>query len=568
MEFGNQHKLLSGPYRSSWVADFETTTIAEDCRVWVWGVCNISNPEVFIWGTTIETFFQWCEQSDAMVFFHNLAFDGSFIMDLLFRQGYTWVEENPRPGQFTTLISNMGKFYSMEVCWRDGTTTEYRDSLKKLPMTVRLVAKTFNLEEGKGDIDYHLPRPVGYEPTPDEIDYLRRDVQIVAHALKQQMDEGMSRLTVGADSLAEYKELEGERWFKKTFPVLADEMDSEIRKAYRGGFTYADHRFKGTRQGKGRVYDVNSLYPYIMYDRLLPYGTPTFHEGLPQKTKARPLFIVSVTFTAKLKPDHIPCIQVKANRIFLDTEYLHEIDEPVTLYATNVDLELWEKHYDLDIISYNGGWSFKARHGFFKDYIDKWMAIKATSKGGRRAIAKLHLNSLYGKFATNPNVTGKVPYFEENIVKLKLGKEETRNPVYTAMGVFITAYARDLTLTAAQENYDIFAYADTDSLHLLTDGHPENLDIDPNKLGAWAYEGAFDEALYMRPKAYCEHMVEDEHGNEVDFFSTHIAGVPESITETLTMDDLVSGTKFDGKLTPKRVPGGIVLKDVGFTLKY
>ena len=229
MEFGNQHKLLSGPYRSSWVADFETTTVAEDCRVWVWGVCNISNPEVFIWGTTIESFFQWCDQSDAMVFFHNLAFDGSFIMDLLFRQGYTWVEENPRPGQFTTLISNMGKFYSMEVCWRDGTTTEYRDSLKKLPMTVRLVAKTFNLEEGKGDIDYHLPRPIGYEPTPDEIDYLRRDVQIVAHALKQQMDEGMSRLTVGADSLAEYKELEGDRWFKKTFPILADDMDSEIR---------------------------------------------------------------------------------------------------------------------------------------------------------------------------------------------------------------------------------------------------------------------------------------------------------------------------------------------------
>ena len=563
--------LPNGPYGSVWVADFETTTAADDCRVWVWGACNVGKPEVFSHGNTVESFIEWCQQQELMVFFHNLAFDAAFLMDDMMKKGYVWVKENPKPGEFTSLISNMGKFFSMTVHWINGVRTEFRDSLKKLPMSVKMIAKTFKLPEGKGDIDYHLHRPKGYVPTDEEIDYLRRDVQIPAHALRIQMDEGMHRLTVGADSLAEYKELTGKRMFEKTFPILGDDMDGEIRKAYRGGFTYADPRFSGKMQGSGRVYDVNSLYPFIMYDRLLPYGTPTFHEGLPKKTKERPLFIVSVTFTAKIRKNHIPCIQVKRNRMFLDTEYLTEIEEPTTLFVTNVDLELWSKHYHMDIISYNGGWSFKGAVGFFKDYIDKWMEVKETTEGGRRAIAKLHLNSLYGKFATNPNVTGKYPVLENDIVKLRMGQDETRNPVYTAMGVFITAYARQLTLNAAQDNWEVFAYADTDSLHLLTDEHPSTLDIHKSRMGAWDHEGNFSKAIYMRPKAYCELMETKlcKHNPlGVQKYSVHIAGVPESIAKRLTFDTLVSGTKFDGKLSPKRVPGGIVLQDVGFTLKY
>lgn len=558
---------------SSWMADFETTTTADDCRVWVWGACSIGNVNIFQYDKTVDSFLEWCWEYDRLVFFHNLAFDSAFFMDAMMKEGYKWVAENPRPGQFTTTISNMGKFYSIEVTWANGVRTEFRDSMKKLPMSVASVAKAFGYDEGKGDIDYHLPRPVGYEPTPEEIDYLRRDVQIVAKALREQIEQGMTRLTVGSDSLAEYREIMTAKLFERFFPVLSDDMDAEIRAAYRGGFTYADSRFSGKRQGAGKVYDVNSLYPYIMYDRLLPYGTPEFFDGKPFSTKERPLWISSITFVAKLKKNHIPCIQVKNNHLYLGTEYQTEISEPTTLYCTNVDWELWSKHYNITVISWNGGWAFTGETGLFNDYIEKWMHVKETTTGGMRQIAKLHLNSLYGKFATNPNVTSKRPVLENGVVKLVLNDPETRNPVYTAMGVFITAYARQLTITAAQENYDTFAYADTDSLHLLTLEKPDNLEVHGSKLGAWACEGAFDEALYMRAKAYCEHMVEDEHGNRVDYYSVHIAGVPDNITRNLTLDDLdlknpQEGKFFAGKLSPKRVSGGIVLEDVGFTLKY
>ncbi len=66
-----------------------------------------------------------------------------------------------------------------------------------------------------------------------------------------------------------------------------------------------------------------------------------------------------------------------------------------------------------------------------------------------------------------------------------------KEPIYTAAGVFITSHARALTIRAAQASYDVFAYADTDSLHLLTDTVPDGIDVDPVRMGAGKFEYAF-----------------------------------------------------------------------------
>lgn len=555
------------------MSDFETTTKPDDCRVWGWGLCRVQDTredQVEI-GNNIDTFLDRIQKHNYTVYFHNLGFDGSFIMDAIFRDGFRHVQsKHLKPGEFTTLISNLGQFYSMTVKWRNGKTTEFRDSLKKLPMTAARVAESFKLPVVKGDIDYHAERPVGHVPTPEERKYIANDVLIIAGALKLQFEQGMTRLTVGSDALNEYKRMAGKPIFTRKFPILPESMDTEIRQAYRGGFTYADSRFKGRRVGRaGKVYDVNSLYPSVMYDRVLPYGEPMYAEGLPAATEEYPLFIVSLTFTAKLKPNHIPCIQVKGSSHFLATEYQTHIKEPVTIACTNVDLALWLDHYDMDIHAYNGGWLFHGVTGQFTEYIDKWMDVKNNATGGMREIAKLHLNSLYGKFATNPNVTQKIPRFVDNVVKLGMGEDETREPVYTAMGVFITAYARDVTIRAAQDHYDVFAYADTDSLHLFVDEHPESLDVDKNKLGAWKHEYDFTDAIFIRAKAYIEHKTEefayDKDGNYRPYV-THVAGLPEKVAKQMTFDDIVNGKVFTGKLAPKRVPGGIVLEDIDFTL--
>lgn len=533
-----------------------------------------------MWDKDIDSFFDYVETFDGNIYFHNLKFDAGFILDHLFRVGYIYVPDASRklkPGEFTGIISDMGKFYSITVKWLTGFTSEFRDSLKKLPMSVDNVAKAFNLPFGKGEIDYDAPRPVGYEPTDDELDYLDRDIMIIALALRVVFASGMTRLTVASDSLAEYKKLNSPQWFNRTFPTLSDEMDAEIRRAYRGGFTYVASRFKDCRLGEGLVLDVNSLYPSVMYNEILPYGEPIFGEGKVMPTLEYPCTIFSVTFLATLKPDHVPCIQIKASSIFGGTEYLTEVHEPTTLMVTHVDWQLYLDHYDVTVLSYNGGWRFKGMVGLFKSYIDKWMKVKAESTGGAREIAKLHLNSLYGKFASNPNITGKDIFFEDDRVRLKRGADKRKPPVYTAVGVFVTSYARDLTIRAAQANYDVFVYADTDSLHLLIDPSwtgvyvddktkeevtvPEALRIHATDLGAWKWEYNFKEAHYLRAKSYlCK-----KHD---DTYKTAFAGVPLKVQAKLTFDSIVGDSfTIEGKLEHHVVPGGVVLRDKPYTFK-
>lgn len=562
------------------MADFETTTSADDCRVWSWfhkSVDDLSQP--VDWGKDIASFVDFIAESDSIVYFHNLKFDGTFLLDHMLRLGYKHVEGFPsQMGEFSTMIDRMGKFYSIRVWWFFGAKTEFRDSMKKLPFKVSEIAKAFDLPIRKGEIDYDAPRPIGYEPTQDELDYGFNDVEIVAAGLRALFDTGATKLTAGADSLAEFKDVSGKRFFDKVFPILDPEIDMDIRTAYRGGFTYAHPNFKQRMLGYGKVYDVNSLYPSVMYEKLLPYGEPEYFSGEYEYDRVYPLWIQSLTFTARIRKNFIPTIQVKKTSYFIESEYQEVIDEPITMSFTNVDLEILYKHYHVEVVSFNGGWKFKGLTGLFNKFIDKWMEVKINSTGAMKQIAKLHLNSLYGKFATNPSLHPKYPVLEDNRVKLKLGEESTRDPVYTAMGAFITAYARQKTITAAQDNIKTFAYCDTDSLHLITTVAPK-LDIDPDKLGAWKHEGDFNKAFYIRSKAYVEQIVTKGDSPCEPHLDVHIAGLPMEVAEWVTFDHLYDGSELrggvnpdgsrrKGKLQPVTVPGGIVLEETGFTIKF
>jgi hypothetical protein len=50
-------------------------------------------------------------------------------------------------------------------------------------------------------------------------------------------------------------------------------------------------------------------------------------------------------------------------------------------------------------------------------------------------------------------------------------------------------------------------------------------------------------------------------------YVNRLAGLPEIVSRTLTFDDLVDGRVLHGKLNPRSVPGGVILKDVPFELK-
>lgn len=577
------------------VADFETTVKPDDLRVWASCAVDIESLDTVFIGNDIESFFSWLSNKNTVCYFHNLKFDGEFILSYLLRNGFTYSEKSESK-TFSTLISDMGVFYSITVIF-EKKNKKYKkvvfyDSLKKLPFKVAQISKAFKLEDEKLEIDYKADRPIGHELTEEEKRYVVNDCRIVAAALKIQFEQGLTRMTNASDAMNAFKESITERAFEKSFPVLPYDLDRDIRRAYKGGFVYLNPKYKNRVGTCGMTFDVNSLYPSVMRYCVLPYSYPMYFEGEPEPDDRYNLFIVRLECAFEIKKDHIPTIQLKNNRAFIETEYLTTSDgDIVEMTLTSVDLALFLDHYDVYDLRYICGYKFKGTAGIFNDYIDHWSHIKETEKGAKRQLAKLMLNSLYGKFATNPKRAQKTPVKDlDGVVRYVVTEDEIGEAIYTAMGAFITAYAREKTIRSAQSVYNRFIYADTDSLHIEGYDVPEGLDVHPTRLGAWKNEGSFDNSKYIRAKTYMETVFEDaprslktfatllsddhvervEHsGDTLRFWVTKVtcAGMPDNIKERVTYENFRTGSSFDGKLVPRRYVGGVILTETTFTIK-
>ncbi len=573
-------------------ADFETTTREDDCRVWAFALCEIGNVKNFIYGTSMEEFMEWCSDRchNFHLYFHNLKFDGCFIISWLLKNGYTWIEDKKDRDDktFTTLITDMGQFYSITIYFQAHNKKHVNkitimDSLKILNFSVEKIAKDFGLPIQKLKIDYKAKREIGHQLTEDEVNYIRNDVEIMARALEIMFNEGLTKMTISSDALNNFKEMIGN--FNHYFPELPLEVDHDIRQSYKGGFTYLNPIYQGVEIGSGYVLDKNSMYPSKMVNERLPFGEPIYFEGKYKLDKLYPLYIQQFSCVFKLKEGKIPSIQLKHNPSFKVNEYLESSNgELVTMTLCNPDLELFFDNYEVEDLVWGNGWKFKAAKGLFDKYVNYWTAKKIEAKKNRNgalyAISKLMLNSLYGRFGLNPASRTKRPYLENGILKFCLNEIEQRKPVYIPIASFITAYARKDIIESSEKireyskkhyGYDAYVYSDTDSIHCLLklkdlNAMARDLDIDDYRLGAWKIESSFNRAKFIRQKCY----IEEGENSELN---VTVAGLPKRLGKYVNFQNFNIGFTTEGmnleehKLSYKQVKGGVLLVDTDFTIK-
>ncbi len=576
-----------------WCSDFETVNKRDDCRVWCWKSIEVHETEEYT-GLTINDFFVWLDtlENRDLIYFHNLKFDGEFIVHFLLAHGFILQKGRvkARPNTFRTLIGDMGQWYAVSITLSNGNTIDIYDSLKIWNFSIAELAPSMGMEISKGDLDYDMYRPVGYEPTPKEWDYIDRDVRIACKAMRIMLDTGYTKMTAGSNALWDYRMTIGKKKWEYWFPSLSMEEDTFIRKSYRGGWTYCNPAYKNQEIGEGIVLDVNSLYPSRMYEEIMPYGEPVYFQGKYKPNKIYPLHIQHINVDFKLKKGFFPTLQAKHSMRFAKTEYITSTNgEPLELTLTGVDMELMFEHYDVNLIEYIDGYCFKGVKGMFNEYIDKWMDVKEKASAEhdkpRRNQAKLFMNSLYGKFAKRPTGYSKFPELSETgAVRLVRGEEEEMGGLYIPVGTFITSYARAYTIRSAQKVHDRFLYADTDSLHLMGTEIPEGLTVHESHLGAWKKEATFHRAMYIGAKCYAEEIyvsretLDDfleenpESACQCDYdnlslLQLTVAGMPAKSKKKIAFADFREGLVIRDKLVPKHVPGGVVLEKTTFEIK-
>lgn len=480
--------------RKVYYADFETTQPDANNRVRVYLWCLIDGKNKRH-GFDIESFITEVNRlGKCVIYFHNLRFDFSYIHYYLLKHN---IECDVLEKQGVIYTVHFGKI-------------ELRDSMNFMPMTLKEVGENYCNFYKKTSIDYNVGWD--HEATPIEIEYCYNDCYVLMEGLTNYFDalhevlinagcvktadKLHKKLTNAGIAYEAFKELSE---FEHCCPKTTQAEYELYKDAYKGGFVYSNPQ--GIVKDVQMI-DCNSMYPfmYSTIDMPIGRGIPCLNE---EELKRFKFYIIHVVIQYDLKPGYIPIIGGGVGR-YGGINYKAYSDDYEELTLASQDFELIKLFYNIDY-KFVWGVGFDTMPAMFQKYADTFIKVKNKEKGIKRQVAKVLLNSPYGKTAMNgfneirsyeideetETVKGRVTGYEVDFDSYQ----------YLPIAIAITASARHYLLTTAEQiGFENVYYMDTDSIKFKN--CETGIVYDSNTLGAWKDEGLVKYFKTIAPKKY------------------------------------------------------------------
>lgn len=463
-----------------WVADSETDPFDGKTIVqpFIWGATDGDEYRDF---ANTDLFVDFISQIDCIVYAHN---GGKFDWFFIFH----------RIADYTPLMIINGRVVKFKI-----GRAEFRDSMSILPMPLSAWKKD--------NFDYSLMRKDkrNLKANNKKIRaYLKNDCFYLHEIVSDFIARYGVNLTLAGTALKQWRKIENE-----TPPETSKAHYEQIAPYYYGGrvecFTSGEinHDFK--------VVDINSAYPFAMMANHPCGNTVNFSDTLPKTEKhIQRAFIKLECVSRGAFPyrgkNGLEFPNDNIRRIYWITgwEYLAAIETD-----TISDLTI------ISVATLNDSINFTAYIDHF--YAMKTAAKKADDKAGYM-FAKLFLNSLYGKFGSNPEKYSEymtIPhkyiaaaeqddgYFfcadlPENALVSRPLNEDKQRYYNVAISASITGYVRAQMWRAIRQCKGVM-YCDTDSIACRDTA---KLELDASKLGAWDIEAECDYGAIAGKKMY------------------------------------------------------------------
>lgn len=472
----------------------------------------------------------------AVIYFHNLDYDAQNLIQHIADQDFTH--------SFSEVsVLHNGSLYSISFVY-DGCHFELRDSMKIYNQSLAKLGANVGWPKKTEAATY---RWIDLEKEGDvvrnELFYFKHDIAVLAAIMRKHVEKfpGKLRLTAAGYAEADLKETvkqDDKRNSTTHYTALfkaryTEGQEKYLRQAYFGGFVYANYKLVNKKLSRGLVGDVNSLYPSVMLNHDYP-DWRTLRNLSEQEFKRLDLHdehtfaVVTITIDKlRLKSDGVPCFP-KKSAFGLSREIFSEQDlADRRAILTNFDLYWIEQNYEIEYRYTKGVIARKYIRRPFTSFIlkhkkEKEAAVQAGNKVDKM-IAKIHLNSTYGKFAQRKITTRSILTLSSNGT---VGFGEEPDPSAKPkehnilIAVFITAFARDVLLsmieTLKHEPKATFWYCDTDSCHFGYDGELDivqddekifqelHIPFDKSIFGKWKPEQHMTAARYLGSKRYWE----------------------------------------------------------------
>lgn len=506
-------------------ADFETNGLGGTFISG--GFVTVNSDEVRIFHSIAGFFDLLDEYAPPVVYFHNLEYDGRYIINYLMEQeiAFQIINRVNRLLMLRFFIEIDGD--DKEICIVDSYAM-LMDSLKKL-------SKVFAPEYEKRDLD--LDKVIFDPSNPKHIEYLIYDclalkyVVINSRILMHDTFGVNARYTTSSTAL---------RFWQTTIDIplfrLGAEKDEFVRKSYSGGLVYVS---RVDLFSDVSVFDVNSMYPSVMREYKYPHGSSYytdrfegqgFYECKIDATNAQFLFITGYDEKEEKKSAR------KAGKF--------------KAYITDVEYKLALKlGYKIKIIK---GLVFEKSDYLFTEFVNRCEQLRlAHGKDSVGIVTKYIQNSLYGKFGTK--TTREQIYYSPELLEdctpyidpvtgdfyglyVDLLEAE-ENYMLPHLASYTTALARcklvNLVLKAGIENC---FYCDTDSIFVNSVGASRVQDEIGDLYGKIKLDAYFSHVVIVAPKVY---------------FGTgknRAKGFPNSMVKDLR-DSLLSGTGAEVEFT-------------------
>lgn len=554
-------------------ADFETTSYNQyvqegRTRVYLWCLKSLDE-KVSLMGIDLQSFFENLIKIDNqfVVYFHNLSFDGEFINWYLLENGYVYDDGLNDEKSFLSIIDESGSIYMIKVRITNTCIVTFKCSYKLFPKSIEDIGEMVGVKKLKETHNYEEIKNYNSieELTEEEKMYINNDVTIMCRLIEYLDSVGINAITMSSSA---YKNWRMDKYFlcKKQFIKDENEEINEIiRKSYRGGITKVNEKYKEVDFDDVISFDVNSLYPSVMYDNPMPIGMGKIYNSIKECIEDKRYLYLVVVCVQKAKVREGFHSFIGENAGFSYSRKYEYRDE-----LKNVVLYLWKNEFQLfkRIYSFKGVISkvigYKVAFNVFKDYIDRWIEVKINAKTpAERQLAKLMLNSLYGKFGMNDSRVTKIPNGISSDGRITYDYVDTTSVYYDKkVASYITSCARVKYATMMNLCGDDFIYGDTDSLYIRGHNIPPYFDgcVDDKKLGYWKYEGHYTHFRALKAKCY----LKQYDNGEID---RKICGCPKNASQLINFDNFHYGLKLVGvKNVKQKCCGGIVIGKTDFTI--
>ena len=558
-----------------WFADFETEAKETNAEVYLGYIESIDSSHSCLF-LSIQELFDYLVslklKTTHEIYFHNLTYDGEFLIWFLINQGFEPViKKVERAGQFKESTDWLGKRAEIYVNYK-GYKIRFMCSLRIFPYSVKDIGDSLGFPKLK--IEHNIGRHYNSisEIPREVIQYVKRDVEIIKAKYIDYSQYYEIRKTASSCSWYSFKKWYAENYGEHTFKneyTISKEIYDDLLPAYFGGLTILRPELKGKLlEETVSYYDINSSYPSVFVDELLPYGLPCSTKPQGESVKLIKAVISNIT-----KKDPRMCSHLhnwaklgQARENYLD-EYKGAL---FVIYTDKEFLEL-QKTYNFDILSQEDIY-FKATRnigGFIKE---KYIAKETAKNEVERLDHKRIINSFTGKFGqcykhmrrdlVKATEEDKLKYHYGDYV-YKLSMDEAQDVKYLPIAIFTTSYARVKLIQAVRENLDSWVYGDTDSLVIRGD-KINGINIDDKKLGYWKHVGVGDKFKALKNKCY---IIQFRNEDGTTTLKKTIAGLVEDKKDYINFDNFYNGSIIENAdRKRKKVKGGYMLKDTDFKL--